>query len=114
MTPPVWGWARRPGCSGALLNLATSSSAAAPWGWRARRHACVEVHGRSRLAAHIAAVLAAAGVGRVHCAGDGLVKLFQVVPGGLTCADEGLVIAAAGETAMRRAAPEVDTTPLPI
>jgi hypothetical protein len=80
----------------------------------ARRHTSVEVHGGSRVAVHLAAVLAAAGLGRVHCAGDGAARLSHAIPGGISVADEGLVLAAAVERALRRAAPEVDTTPLPV
>jgi bacteriocin biosynthesis cyclodehydratase domain-containing protein len=62
----------------------------------------------------VAAVLAAAGIGRVHCAGDGPARLTQAVPGGIAIADEGQVLAAAAAAAIRRAAPEADTTPLPV
>jgi hypothetical protein len=104
----------QPRLAGELAALAVQHGERAAQVLSARRQASVEVHGRSRLVAHIAAVLAAAGVGRVHCAGDGVVKLFHAVPGGVSAADEGLVIAAAAEAAVHRAAPEVDTTPLPI
>lgn len=80
----------------------------------ARRRAAVAIHGPSRVAAHVGAVLAAAGVGRVHCGADGPARLAHAVPGGVTAADEGGVLAAAAEAALRRAAPEVDTTPLPL
>jgi hypothetical protein len=72
------------------------------------------VQGRSRVAVHLAAVLAAAGVGRVHCAGDGVARLFHATPGGVAVADEGAVLAAAAAAAVQRAAPEVDTAPLPV
>ncbi len=80
----------------------------------ARRHASVEVHGAGRVAVHLAAVLAASGVRRVHCAGNGAARLSNATPGGIAVADEGVVLAAAAEAALRRAAPEVDTTPLPV
>jgi hypothetical protein len=78
----------------------------------ARRHASVAVHGSGRAAAHLAALLAAAGVGRVHCVADGAVRLFHTAPGGVTPADEGNDLALASEAAITRAAPETDTTPL--
>jgi hypothetical protein len=79
----------------------------------ARRHTSVEVTGRSVLVAHVAAVLGAAGIGRIHCAVDGNARLHHLVPGGVTPADEGGPLAAAAEAAIRRAAPDVDTAPLP-
>jgi hypothetical protein len=78
-----------------------------------RRHASVQVAGSSRVAAHLAALLAAAGVGRVHCSADDPVRLATALPGGLAVADEGQLLAAAAEAQIRRAAPEADTTPLP-
>ena len=103
-----------PRLAGELAALAVQHGERAAEILSARRHTSVEVHGRSRVATHLAAVLAAAGVGRVHCAGDGPAKLSHAVPGGVTVADEGQVLAAAAETALRRAAPEVDTAPLPV
>jgi hypothetical protein len=104
----------QPRLAGELAALAVHHGERAAEVLAARRHATVEVHGRSRVGAHLAAVLAAAGVGRVHVAGDGVAKLAQVVPGGVAMSDEGDVLSAAAERAVRRVAPEVDTTPLPI
>lgn len=103
-----------PRLAGELAALAVRHGERAAEVLSARRHASVEVHGRTRVAVHLAAVLAASGVGRVRCVADGIVKLFHAVPGGVTPADEGLLLTAAGETAIRRAAPEADTTPLPV
>jgi hypothetical protein len=79
----------------------------------ARHHATVSVYGSSRAAVHVAALLAAAGVGRVHCAVPGDARLCHAVPGGITPADEGRNLAAAADSAVRRAAPDVNTTPMP-
>jgi bacteriocin biosynthesis cyclodehydratase domain-containing protein len=80
----------------------------------ARRRASVEVHGRGRVAVQLAAVLAAAGVGRVHAAGDGVVRLNQAAPGGISVTDEGETFAVAAAAAIRRAGPDVNPAPLPI
>ncbi len=103
-----------PRLAGELAALAVQHGERAAEVLNARRQATVEVHGRSRVTAHLASVLAAAGVGRVHWAGDGVAKLAHVVPGGISVSDEGDVLSAAAEKALRRVAPEVDTTPLPI
>ena len=103
-----------PRLAGELAALSVQHGERAAEVLAARRHATVEVQGRSRVAAHLAAVLAAAGIGRVHVAGDGVAKLAQVTPGGVTLADEGDALSAAAERAVRRVAPHVDTTPLPI
>lgn len=76
----------------------------------ARRHYCVTVEGHSRLAAHLAAVLAAAGVGRVHPLDHGSVGLHQTMPGGLLPTDEGGRFARCAGEAIARAAPEADST----
>ena len=80
----------------------------------ARRHCAVAVFGSSRVAPHVASLLAGAGVGRVHCTATGPAKLRHAVPGGITPADEGAELAVAADAAVRRAAPDVDTTPLPV
>ena len=103
-----------PRLAGELAALAVAHGAGAADVLAARRRASVEISGRSRVAAHLAAILAAAGVGRVHCAGDGVARLCHMVPGGVVVTDEGAVLAAATEAALRRAAPEVDCTPLPV
>lgn len=106
-TPPT------PRLAGELAALATRHGDRASELLSARRHASVAVHGTGRAAAHLAAVLAAAGIGRVHCAVAGLARLLHAVPGGVEPADEGLDLASAADSAVHRAAPEVLTTPLP-
>ncbi len=80
----------------------------------ARRHCAVAIHGNGRVAAHVAALLAAAGIGRVHLVDADDVRLYQAMPGGVGPADEGRRFVAAASAAVRRAAPDADTTPLPI
>ena len=104
----------QPRLAGELAALAVQHGERASEVLATRRHATVEIHGRSRVTAQLAAVLAAAGIGRVHVAGDGVAKLTQVAPGGIATSDEGEVLSAAAERAVRRVAPDVDTTPLPI
>jgi hypothetical protein len=103
-----------PRLAGELAALAVIHGERAAEILAARRRATVEVHGRSRIAVHVATVLAAAGIGRVHVLGGGVAKLAQAVPGGVTVPDEGEALAAAAERALLRAAPDVDTTPLPV
>jgi len=79
----------------------------------ARRRAAIAVHGTSRLAPVIAATLAAGGVGRVQLVHGGEVAAADSCPGGLTPADEGRRFAAAAADAVRRAAPDADTAPIP-
>jgi hypothetical protein len=103
-----------PRLAGELAALAVQHGEQAGEVLRARRAATVEVRGRSRIAAQLAAGVAAAGVGRVHCAADGVARLAQALPGGITVGDEGHVLTAAAQAAVRRAAPEADCTPLPV
>ncbi len=85
-----------------------------PGGVLAARHAhMVAVYGCARLAVPLAATLAAAGVGRVHVAGRGVVEPGDVAPGGLTASDVSLLRPAAAAAAISRVAPEADTRPLP-
>lgn len=79
----------------------------------ARRQAAVAVHGTTRLATTVAATLAAAGVGWVQLLHGGDVHAADACPGGLTPADEGRRFGVAAVDAVRRAAPDVDTTPIP-
>jgi hypothetical protein len=96
---------------------------------RARRNASVVVRGCTGAAVHLAALLAAAGVGRVHCStspvnggtdgGSGAVqsgfaRLLHAMPGGIEPGDEGTNLAAAAADAITRAAPETNTLPLPL
>lgn len=76
----------------------------------ARRHVTVAVHGQGRAGALLAALLAAAGVGRVHLRADSAAGLQHTVPGGVTPSDEGVPLSEAAERAVRRAAPETDTS----
>jgi len=101
-----------PRLAGQLTALVPRYGDAAAQVLAARRYASVEVTGRSRVVAHVAAILAAAGVGQVHCAVDGATRLHHLVPGGAVARDEGTPLAAAAEAAVRRAAPEADTGPL--
>jgi bacteriocin biosynthesis cyclodehydratase domain-containing protein len=74
-----------------------------------RRAAQVEVVGAARLGAAVAAALGAAGVGRVNYLADGEVTVRDVLPGGLTPADEGTRLATAVALSTRRAAPATST-----
>jgi hypothetical protein len=81
----------------------------------ARRHSTVIVHGTSRVAAHLGALLAAAGVGRVHVVADRQAadtRLTHAVPGGIAPRDEGTRFGAAAAEAIGTAAPECDVGPL--
>lgn len=106
LVPPI------PRLAGELGSLAVRHGEQAAQILNARRHCSVTVHGNGRVATHLAALLAAAGVGRVQCAVDGTVRLSQPTPGGVEPRDEGRALAAAADAAVHRAAPEVDTTPL--
>jgi hypothetical protein len=79
----------------------------------ARREAAVAVHGTSRLATSVAATMAAAGIGWVQLVHGGDVRAADACPGGLAPADEGRRFGIAAVDAIRRAAPDVDTTPIP-
>lgn len=79
----------------------------------ARRHVAVGVHGSGRVGPHVAAVLAAAGIGRIYVLDLSAAHLNQSVPGGLSPADEGRNVSSAAAEAIKRAAPETDIRPLP-
>lgn len=96
---------------GELAALAARHGTGAAATLQARRCALVEVTGHSRVAIQLAAVLAASGVGRVHCAADGVAQLHQVAPAGVAMADEGELLSVSCERALRRVAPQVDTAP---
>ncbi|MBE7187972.1 MAG: thiamine biosynthesis protein ThiF, partial [Jatrophihabitans endophyticus] len=70
--------------------------------------------GQPRLGAQVAVLLAAAGVGRVWCATRGSARLAHAAPGGVSPRDEGFELGDVVRAAVARAAPEVDTTPLPL
>ncbi|MCW2529541.1 MAG: UBA/THIF-type binding protein [Pseudonocardiales bacterium] len=76
----------------------------------ARGHRRIAIHGGGRLPTLIAALLAASGIGHVHVADLGEVNLRDAIPGGLSAADEGGRIAVAASAAIRRAAPDTDTS----
>jgi hypothetical protein len=80
----------------------------------ARRDCAVAIHGAGRVAALVAALLGAAGIGRVHLVDADDVRLHQAMPGGVSPADEGRRFVTAANAAVRRAAPEANTTPLPM
>jgi hypothetical protein len=96
-----------------LAALSTQFGTDAATVLRARRQAAVAVHGTSRLATAVAATLAAAGIGWVQLVHGGDVGASDACPGGLTPADEGRRFGTAAADAVRRAAPDVDTTPIP-
>lgn len=100
-----------PRLSGELAALAVRHGTAAAAVLRARRTALVEITGRSRVATQLATVLAASGVGRVHCTADGVAQLHQVAPAGIAMSDEGDLLSVATERALRRVAPQIDTAP---
>lgn len=100
-----------PQLAGELAALAVLRGEQAAEILSARRHARIQVEGQGRLLAPLAAGLAAAGVGRITCVGDGTARLAHVAPGGITVADEGRPFVAAVEDAVRRAAPDVELTP---
>jgi bacteriocin biosynthesis cyclodehydratase domain-containing protein len=79
-----------------------------------RRDAAVTVVGTSRVAAVVATLLAAAGVGHVGVSASGDVRLHQAAPGGVRPSDEGQRFTAATAAALARAAPECDTSPRPL
>jgi len=78
---------------------------------RGRRAASVVVHGAGRVGASLATLLAAAGVGQVHVADRGPVRPGDVAPAGVAAADVDRSRSAAATEALRRAAPEVRSTP---
>ena len=102
----------RPRLAGELVALQGRAGERAAELLSARRHATVLISGNGRAGPTLAALLAAAGVGRVHLAAPGAVRLGSAVPGGVTPADEGRPLARAAAEAVSRAAPEADTEPL--
>ena len=77
----------------------------APTVLHGRSHRFVRVHGTGRLAPLIAALSAAAGIGRVHAPDSADVLMSDALPGGLRPEDEGQRTAAAVAEAIRRARP---------
>src|SRR5689334_8205431 len=95
----------------AALTVRHGERAAAVLGARAR--SVIAVHGSSRTAVHMAALLAASGVGRVVCNDPAGARLATAVPGGVGPADEGRPFAVVAAEAIERAAPGTDTSALP-
>jgi bacteriocin biosynthesis cyclodehydratase domain-containing protein len=79
----------------------------------ARRQRTVVVQGTGRLGSCVASALAASGVGAVYLNGTGEVSAADACPGGLSPTDEGARFGGAAVAAIRRAAPDVHTGPLP-
>jgi bacteriocin biosynthesis cyclodehydratase domain-containing protein len=107
LTPP------HPRLAAELTALSTRAGEHAARLLRARRAASVVVQGGGRSGPHLAGVLAAAGVGRVHVAHVGGVRLHHAVPGGLLPGDEGAPFHEAAGRAIRGHAPDTDCLPLP-
>ena len=101
-----------PRLAGELTALSARHGPGAAEVLNSRRHATVQVCGPGRAAAHIAAVLAAAGVGRVHCSMTGTARLHHAVPGGIVPADEGRGLASAAEAAVAARRPGTATAPV--
>jgi hypothetical protein len=76
-----------------------------------RRKATVRVHGACRVGAPLAALLAAAGVGRVSVVDEGAAGPADAVPGGLSLADTGRPRSLAAADLLTRCAPGVTVTP---
>jgi hypothetical protein len=104
----------RPRLASELGALAARHGARAAELLNARRHCAVAIHGAGRVAAHVAALLAAAGVGRVHLVDADDVRLHQAMPGGVGPGDEGRRFVAAASAAVQRAAPETEIGQLSI
>ncbi|HEX6077019.1 MAG TPA: hypothetical protein VFZ32_17375 [Micromonosporaceae bacterium] len=79
---------------------------------RRRRRASVLISGRGRMAAAVAALLAAAGVGRMEIDLPGSVTRDDIAVGGMASEDLGRPRTSAAADAVRRAAPDVDLRPL--
>jgi hypothetical protein len=78
----------------------------------ARARCSVSVLGRGRVAGAVSGLLAAAGIGRVSFTDRGDVLLRTAMPGAASPQDEGQPFTEVMGAALRRIAPEVDTTPL--
>ncbi len=104
VTPPV------PHLAGELAALSARHGQHAAQVLDARRHAWVQVCGPARVGIQLAAILAASGVGQVHCTATGDAKLRHAQPGGVTPDDEGRPLAAAAQAAILRAAPGTSTS----
>jgi hypothetical protein len=76
----------------------------------ARRSRTVRVRGASRVGASLAALLGAAGVGRLVLDDDRAMRPRDVAPGGVPCADTGRSRAVAAAAAVARVAPATTTS----
>jgi hypothetical protein len=103
----------RPRLATELAALATYAGQGAAELLEARRECTVSVLGTGRAGPHVAAILSAAGVGRVHLIDTAPTRLRHAVPGGLTPDDEGTPLAFATHRAVNRVAPEVECLPAP-
>ena len=101
-----------PTLAGELAALTARRGVTGAGAFAARAHRLVSIIGPGRVAAHLAAVLAASGVGRVAIADGGTVRLAQVLPGGAVASDEGRRHCDAAADAIARAAPTADTAPV--
>lgn len=101
----------RPQLAAELRSLSARHGEAAAELLDARRHLSVVVSGGNRAGPTVAALLAAAGVGRIHVRDIRPVRLHQALPGGIAPEDEGRPFTAAATEAVRRAAPDTDTRP---
>ena len=88
-----------------LISLDDRFGTRAPAVLDLRRYRHVRIHGTGRLAPLIAALLAAAGIGRIVAPDTSDVTISDALPGGLRPADEGQRTAAAVADAVRRARP---------
>lgn len=86
-----------------LVSLDDRFGTRAPTVLDRRRYRYVRIHGTGRLAPLVAALLAAAGVGRILAPDSADVTMSDAVPGGLRPEDEGQRTAAAVANAIRRA-----------
>lgn len=77
-----------------------------------RGRAGVVVHGGRRVGTAFAAMLGAAGVGRVSVVDQGVVDRTEILPGGYVVSDVGRSRVGAAHAAVLRAAPRTTTTPL--
>jgi hypothetical protein len=103
--------APQPQLAAELRSLSARHGVAAAELLDARRQLSVVVSGENRAGPTVAALLAAAGVGRVHVRDIRPVRMHQALPGGIAPEDEGRPFAAAAAEAVRRAAPDTDTRP---
>ena len=103
----------RPRLATELAALSTYAGESAADLLDARQHCRVTILGTGRAGPHVAAVLSAAGVGRVHLVETTPAQLRHAVPGGVSPGDEGTPLAAAAQSAMTRGAPDADCLPAP-